>query len=243
FTVSPTASSGLPVTLTSGNTNFAAVSGNTITIVMPGTVTITASQAGNSNYLAANNATQSLTINKAAQTITFPALPVTTFKNTDPNQPLLATASSGLNVNFKSSDLSVAITEGFITNGVITDSLHFYGAGTSTISAIQLGNDYYAAADPVSQTITVTSTTKVPQLADGELAIYPNPVSDQMTISLEKMLTNASVSVYSLTGQLVSSVQIESTRTDIDVSSLKPGIYIVKIMSSEGISVKQIVKQ
>ncbi|WP_343745913.1 MBG domain-containing protein [Chitinophaga sp.] len=50
FTLSATASSGLPVSFSSDNTPVIAVNGNTATIGNAGTVVITASQAGNNNY-------------------------------------------------------------------------------------------------------------------------------------------------------------------------------------------------
>ncbi|MCR9249650.1 MAG: hypothetical protein NXI20_04470 [bacterium] len=55
FSLSATASSGLTVTFTSLDTDVATVSGNTVTIVAPGEVTIRASQSGNDNYNAAPN--------------------------------------------------------------------------------------------------------------------------------------------------------------------------------------------
>jgi hypothetical protein len=62
FTVSATASSGLPVTFSSTNTDAATVSGNTVTIVGPGTATIVASQAGDANYAGASDVAQSFNI-------------------------------------------------------------------------------------------------------------------------------------------------------------------------------------
>jgi hypothetical protein len=62
YTISATATSGLAVTFTSSNTSVATVSGNTITIVGPGTTNITAAQAGNTNYAAAPNVVQPLTV-------------------------------------------------------------------------------------------------------------------------------------------------------------------------------------
>jgi hypothetical protein len=70
-TLIATSSSGLPVTLTSLNPNVATItSGNTLNIVGLGTVTLTATQAGNSNYEAATDVEVLLTVSAA---------PVTTF--------------------------------------------------------------------------------------------------------------------------------------------------------------------
>src|SRR5208283_5026972 len=68
FTVSATASSGLPVafSILSGP---ATISGNTITITGAGTVTVQASQAGNNSYQAATNVYQTFTVLPANVTI------------------------------------------------------------------------------------------------------------------------------------------------------------------------------
>ncbi|MGA2017577.1 MAG: immunoglobulin domain-containing protein [Opitutaceae bacterium] len=70
FSLVATASSGLPVSFTSSNPSVAAVSGSTVTIVGPGTTVITASQAGNADYLAAS-AVQSLTVTGSAPAYTY----------------------------------------------------------------------------------------------------------------------------------------------------------------------------
>ena len=63
-TVSATGgASGNAVTLTSQTTGVCTVSGNTVTDLTAGTCTIAANQAGNSNFSAATQATQSFTIN------------------------------------------------------------------------------------------------------------------------------------------------------------------------------------
>ncbi len=69
FTLSGTSSSGLPVVYTSSDASIATVTGNNVHILKAGSVTITASQAGNSNYNAATSVQQTFTINPAALTI------------------------------------------------------------------------------------------------------------------------------------------------------------------------------
>ncbi|NDC25183.1 MAG: hypothetical protein EBZ49_13805, partial [Proteobacteria bacterium] len=62
YSLTATANSGLAVSYASSNTNVASISGSTVTIVGAGTTTITASQAGDNNYNAAPNVTQTLTV-------------------------------------------------------------------------------------------------------------------------------------------------------------------------------------
>ena len=65
FALTATASSGLAVSYSSSNSAVATVSGNTVTLVGPGSTTITASQTGNTNYNAAAPVQQTLTVVRA----------------------------------------------------------------------------------------------------------------------------------------------------------------------------------
>ncbi len=67
---------GLTITWSSSNTNVATVSGHTLTIKNAGTATITATQAGNSNYNSFSK-TYTLTVNKAPLTITAKSYTIT----------------------------------------------------------------------------------------------------------------------------------------------------------------------
>lgn len=66
FDAGATTSSGLPITFISSNTSVATIVAGKIHIVGPGTVTITASQAGNSTYQSADYVSQMLSVNANA---------------------------------------------------------------------------------------------------------------------------------------------------------------------------------
>ncbi len=145
FSLNGSASSGLGVSYTSSDPTVASISGNTVTILKAGATDITASQSGNGNYLAASSITQSLTVNKANQAITFNALPTKTIS--DPDFTLGATSSSGLTVSYSSADPAIASISGS------TVTLH--QAGTVNITASQVGNNNYNAATSVVQSLTI----------------------------------------------------------------------------------------
>ncbi len=72
YTLNATASSGLAVSLSV--TGPATLSGSTLTIGGAGTVVVTASQAGNSNYTAATSVSQTITVSQATATVTLSGL-------------------------------------------------------------------------------------------------------------------------------------------------------------------------
>jgi DNA-binding beta-propeller fold protein YncE len=74
ITLSATATSGLPVTFSV--TGPASVSGSTLKITGAGSVVVTASQAGDANYLAATAVSYTITVNQAVLTVTAVSLTI-----------------------------------------------------------------------------------------------------------------------------------------------------------------------
>ena len=149
FTVSGTASSGLPVSFNSLTAAVCTVSGSTVTLVAVGTCTIQATQAGNATYAAASPVNQSFQVThptQASQTITFG--PLTNESLGTAPFTVSATASSGLPVSFNSLTTTVCSVSGA--------TVTLIGVGTCTIQATQAGNTTYAAASPVNQGFQAT---------------------------------------------------------------------------------------
>ncbi len=76
----------------------------------------------------------------------------------------------------------------------------------------------------------------VPENEIEAVAVYPNPVKDQLTVNAENL---QSVEVYNLVGQLV----MTSSSSVIDMSDLNEGIYFVRVTAEGKTVTKRIVKQ
>jgi trimeric autotransporter adhesin len=144
YTLNGAASSGLPVSYTVSGP--ASLSGTTLTITGIGTVSVTASQAGNANFNAATPVTQTIVVSASSQTITFTGLPTTAMFGSAGPYTLNATASSGLPVSY-------SVSGPAILNGT---TLTITGVGTVSVTASQAGNANFGAATPVTQTIVVS---------------------------------------------------------------------------------------
>lgn len=166
FTPVATATSGLPVSFASSNPAIISFSGTTATINGPGTVTLTASQAGDGNYNAADDVIQEVFINdKKYQTITFETIPTKAYGDAD--FELTATASSELPITYTSSNTGVAT----ITGSTVT----IVGVGTTTITASQSGNDMYEPAPDVEQELTVTKGNQTITFSALESRVLGSP--------------------------------------------------------------------
>lgn len=146
FPPGATTSSSLTVTYASSNGAVANIVSGNIHIVGVGTATITAFQAGDLTYNAAVDVLQTLTVNKANQTITFPTLLSKVVGDADFSAGV--SANSSLLASLVSSNQAVAT----IVNG----NIHIVGVGTAIITASQAGDENYTAATNVSRTLIVS---------------------------------------------------------------------------------------
>ena len=165
------ATSGLAVSYVSSNTAVANIVDGKVQIVATGTSIITASQAGNTDYNAAQTQTQVLTVVKKSQTITFAPIETKILGEADLDQ--IATASSGLEVSYTSSNPAVA--------AIVNGKIHIIGAGITNITASQSGNETYNLATDVDQALTVITTLKV-KYKDGDNNLTNNQIKPNLTI-------------------------------------------------------------
>ncbi len=232
FDLTATASSGLDVTYTSSDETVASVNGATVTLVGAGEATITASQAGDDNYVSAEDVTQSLTVNKADQTITFEA--IASAKTTDNAFELVATASSGLEVSFTSRDESVATISG--------STISYVGAGVTTITASQEGNENYNAAEDVVQDLEVAETLAINEEMANGIKMYPSPATSVVTLNLgDSFRADNQVSIMGVNGQVVTALTLQSAEETISVEHLNTGMYFVKIQLENQLIIKKLI--
>jgi hypothetical protein len=221
FNISTSASSGLPVVITSSDPQVATIIQGKIHISAAGSCNIIASQPGNTDYLPATSVSQSLMIQKAAQTITFPVL--TAKKTGDPDFSPGALASSGMVCSYSSSNPDVAV--------IVGNLIQIKGAGKTTITARQEGNGNYQAAADVSQELTVTVPTGIqtPFVAD-DFQMFPNPANSFLTIKRNSAIGN--LSVLNAQGSVVYRNTVSVPEFTIPVNQFGgPGIYFVKVCS------------
>jgi len=75
------------------------------------------------------------------------------------------------------------------------------------------------------------------------LIVYPNHTSSQITIETSAIGTQNQLTISDLRGQELITRQITETKTQIDISSLPSGVYIVKNLREKGVQVGKFIKQ
>jgi hypothetical protein len=208
FTLQAVSSSGLPVTFSSSNPQVATVTAGVVTIAGAGETQITAVQGGNSGYAPAAIITCTLTVNKAAQTVTD--LPATMTRDggvTTFNLP--ESTDFGLPITYESDNREVAT----IWNNTVT----VHNAGTTRITATQAGNKNYEPMTKICD-LTITKATQtidfpeIPLKITGDAPFSLHAVS---SMGLPVYYTSSNPSIASISNNSVVTVhgagQIEIT--------------------------------
>ena len=222
LTLDATASSGLQVVYELDGDGPGVLQGNTVSFTGEGTVTVIASQPGNTTYAPAQSVTVSFEVTKAPQEITLLPDPIG-------DQPvraeleLSATASSGLPVSYS--------VEGAVLAG---STLTCTIPGTVTVTASQAGNALWEAVETTA-TFTVNDTadaefvkiTTLAALEPGEYIITGKNSSGKEYAMLNQIVTGSSTYIKHLTNAVVpknnsiltsdSSIVWTLAKNDVDV--------------------------
>jgi hypothetical protein len=144
FDLTASSNSGLPIDFSSSDTDVITITGNTATIVGGGSATITASQVGNDNFKPATPVSQTLTVNKKAQTISFTPFTSIALENGAFN--VITSASSDLEVVVSTQSNKLTIEGKKITP---------VNPGQATVKYNQSGNANYSAAPETELTFCI----------------------------------------------------------------------------------------
>jgi PKD repeat protein len=108
----------------------------------------------------------------------------------------------------------------------VPEPIHVYDfpGGTYTVTMVVSNN---CGTDTLRKSITANETTGITSLnGEEEVAVFPNPASDNFSISSSSN-ENLLSEIYDVTGKLSKTVRWKS-RIDVDISDFNGGIYIVK---------------
>ena len=214
YTVVAAASSGLPVTFSSGSPSVCTVAGATISFAAAGTCLVDADQAGDTSFRPAPRAQQSFAVRDASAAPRVPSVQSITFASVPPANAILggtyavdAVASSGLPVT-----LSVD-AESFGVCDISGTTVSFLGRGTCTVVADQDGNGFYRAAPTVTQAFdvhrklqTITFATTPPASAAVGGAAYAVGATASSGLAVVFSADPGSAGVCTVSGTTVTAV-------------------------------------
>lgn len=152
--------SGRPVTFAVASGPAVITGGNVLTFTGAGSVTITASQAGNANYLAADSVSRTFNVTKVAATVTLGSLAQT--YNGTARTATAVTVPAGLLTQFTYNGSTTEPTAaGSYTVVATIDSALYSGSATGTLTIAKAGQTITFSAipnQPATATLTLSAT-------------------------------------------------------------------------------------
>lgn len=88
--------------------------------------------------------------------------------------------------------------------------------------------------------LTRTVATKVQTVESMSLKTYPSPFNDNLMV--ESAETIKSIHIYSINGQRIKDLTVNSTRANIGTSDFSKGVYMLKIETENGVKTMTVVK-
>ncbi len=146
------------------------------------------------------------------------------------------------NIWLPDSNTNLAASNGFIRFSVKLDIPH--PAGT----VIENNADIYFDNNPAVLTNTVTNTLVNPEGVSEidkdnlVLTIYPNPVTEQLTLEIPALTEDCLLTLINLNGEELMTQQINESKTQINLSKLAGGVYFLKLISGNAVEVRKVIK-
>lgn len=107
-----------------------------------------------------------------------------------------------------------------------------------------LGYDMPTAPTPNIQVVSASLGVNKPKLSVSDVLVYPNPSSGQFTVQLSgDALSKAKIVVANLLGQIVAQKEVKlidgKQTISINISNQASGIYLLKVVTAEGVESTQ----
>jgi hypothetical protein len=78
---------------------------------------------------------------------------------------------------------------------------------------------------------------------ESRFSLYPNPVTDKITVETSSTPTQSQLSIMNVNGQQLITRHITEPKTQIDISNLPSGVYFVRLTNNRTVEVGKFIKQ
>ena len=137
------------------------------------------------------------------------------------------------------------IIDSDIIDGRIENEGEIFSVGIHVVKAVDInGNtiDISLPEEPSGVFFINGIPTKTVELIDeSSVQVFPNPVSEMLNVQLSSELHPEAVEIFDLMGRRVIFSEMKNSNLDLNVSRLPHGVYILKVITEEGIGSKRII--
>ena len=122
-----------------------------------------------------------------------------------------------------------------------TEGIDWYNCSSAHSDALNANQKAYAAWQmfvSIAKMGVVTATAET--IIGEEILLYPNPVTDKLTIETQK---NGCLEIFDMQGRLILNKEINAPLINVSLASLSAGLYIFIIKADDISIVKKIMKK
>ena len=121
---------------------------------------------------------------------------------------------------------------------------HVYHEQGYFLVKLKVWDNEFRCCDSLSGLVHVDSVNhvSVQDFSTGSLTIYPNPATNQVTVSMKDGSQLQQVSLYSMDGRLLQTSKVGDDSVTLNVEDLPSGVYSVQVRTEKGIVAKRIFK-
>jgi pectate lyase len=124
------------------------------------------------------------------------------------------------------------------SSGILSVNL---AAGNHTLTKADVANLFYISYGSELKSSTVSGLSEQP--SELKLSLYPNPVQSVLSIEMDSELAEgALIEFFNISGNLIKNQKVTGQNQTMDVSDLKPGLYLVKVSSPYGSVISRLIK-
>lgn len=122
-------------------------------------------------------------------------------------------------------------------SGAVNKTYIFTQNGDYTVYVIENG-----CSSDTSDVFTANNAGIVEMDESSNLEVFPNPTSGVFNLRIEQP-TGAQVTIQDMNGKVMKTIEVKSTETMVDISSLQNGVYLIAVQTEQKSLVVRLVKK
>ena len=113
---------------------------------------------------------------------------------------------------------------------------------------LRINDTINSCGDTISQSILIKNPyyafpLGVDELSTTNFSFYPNPATNNLTIDFSKLYSKAEIEIYNTLGEKVIAAHSKEQVTNIDITKLPEGIYVLQVTAGNKISSQKFIKR
>jgi photosystem II stability/assembly factor-like uncharacterized protein len=163
----------------------------------------------------------------------------------NPTKPIITQVN---NSDFTSSTLTsssapVGGTYQWFVNGTAIANASSQSYTTSASGSYSVRITVAGGCSSTSDPFVLVVTGLEPPSLNDDFALYPNPVTDWLVVALSKRGGKKDIAIYQITGNQMTELETLGNEINLYVGDYPPGMYIVKLSTSNSVGVVKFIKK